>query len=451
VKRPDTRFQLLLGIILTAIGVVWLMVASARFGGQGIGQALLAAVLVIGGMLIGWLPLANLTLESKRDLERQKREIAALRASLPGVFGELSLEATLQRVVDQARKLLEADLGALSVIDEGGKIMQFITSGVEDEQRRLVGDPPQGRGLLGVSLFEGLALRVDNVGEDPRSTALPPNHPPIATLLAVPVPNPMLRANLYLSNKSASGVFSREDEQTLERFADLAAIAIEMSHLHEQLSSMAVEQERLRIAREMHDGMAQVLAYVNTKAQAVQQHVRRGRIEEADANLTQLAEAARDVYSEVRESILGLRTLADSPEEFSETVDEYLRKWEVHTGVPVNADLPVELRVGGQASLEILRILQEALANVRKHARASEVRVALGNHDGTIILAVRDNGRGFDLRSNERSLSGRYGLLTMRERAQSVGGKVTIESKPGSGTIVTAEIPLGVLGMDGSK
>jgi len=291
---------------------------------------------------------------------------------------------------------------------------------------------------------------VGDVSAHPRATSLPEGHPPIVTLLAVPVPNPVFKANLYLSNDSLEGAFSEDDERTLRYFADLAALAIELSYLHEELSSTAIEQERLRIAREMHDGMAQVLAYVNTKAQAVQQHVRRGRLEEADANLNQLAEAAREVYSEVRESILGLRTLAESPEEFSATVEEYLRKWEVHTGVSVNADLPSAVRVGGRTSLELLRILQESLANVRKHAKATEVRVSLASDGELLSLVVRDNGCGFDAESDDRSRSGRYGLVTMRERAHGVGGKLSIDSRPGEGTIVTAEVPLGVLEMRGS-
>jgi len=448
--HPLRAPQFLVGVALSAAGSALLFYLA--IGGRQVnaGMALAAAALILVGLVVGVVGAARHAAGSRSRLDRQDREITALRDAMPVVFGELSLEATLQSVVDRARELLRADLGAISVMDEDGAIVQFITSGVDAETAERIGAPPQGRGLLGVSLFDDQSLRVDDVPADPRAVVLPDNHPPITTLLAVPVPNPVFKSNLYLSNSSPERVFSAADERTLRHFADLAALAIELSHLHEELSSMAVEQERLRIAREMHDGMAQVLAYVNTKAQAVQQHVRRGRLEEADANLNQLAEAAREVYSEVRESILGLRTLADSPEEFSATVEEYLRKWEVHTGVSVNADLPDALRVGGRTSLELLRILQESLANVRKHAVASEVRVRLACDDEGLTLTVRDNGRGFDVENDDRSRSGRYGLVTMRERADGVGGRVSINSSPGEGTIVTAEVPLAVLELRGS-
>lgn len=448
--HPLRAPQFLAGVALAATGSGWMFYLAARGNGENWRLALPAAACILLGLAFGVVGATRNAATSRGRLDRQDREIAALREAMPVVFGELSLEATLQSVVDRARQLLQADLGAISVMDENGGIVQFITSGLDDEIAERIGSPPEGRGLLGVPLFDGRSLRVDDVAADSRSVALPANHPPVATLLAVPVPNPVFKSNLYLSNSSSARVFSEADEATLKHFADLAALAIELSHLHEELSSMAVEQERLRIAREMHDGMAQVLAYVNTKAQAVQQHVRRGRLEEADANLNQLAEAAREVYSEVRESILGLRTLAESPEEFAATVEEYLRKWEVHTGVSVNADLPPSLRVGGRTSLELLRILQESLANVRKHAGATEVRVKLACDDEGLTLSVKDNGRGFDAEKDDRSRSGRYGLVTMRERADGVGGRVSIDSRLGQGTMVTAEVPLAVLELRGS-
>jgi signal transduction histidine kinase len=444
-----SRIAVRAGIALAALGAVWHVTVAVQ--GGGVSRALPGAALVVLGMFVGTIALAREAAASRHRLGRQQREIEALRSAVPVVVAELSLTATLQRVVDRARELLEADLGALTVMDRDGAVLQFLTSGLSEEERRSGGAPPRGHGLLGVPLNEGRALRLDDVAADPRSTELPPAHPPIGPLLAVPVPSTTFRSNLYLANRRTSRTFSAADEDSLRRFAALAAMAVEMAHLHEEMNVMAVEQERLRIAREMHDGMAQVLAYVNTKAQAVQQQVRRGRIDEADANLTQLAEAARDVYAEVRESILGLRTQADSPEEFGATVVEYLRKWEVQTGVSVHAEVSRSIAIGGRRSLELLRILQEALANVRKHAGATEVRVFLTTAEGVVRLTVSDNGRGFDPSTDERSRTGRYGLVTMRERAQGVGGGTTVTSSPGRGTIVAAEIPLDMAGARGSR
>ena len=118
------------------------------------------------------------------------------------------------------------------------------------------------------------------------------------SLLAVPIQcKGPFRGNLYLSERTDGAPFSREDEETLARFAVQAAVAIDNAHLHRRVRDLAASEERLRLAHEMHDGLAQVLAYVNTKAQAVQGFLRHGKSQEASDQLNQLAAAAREVYA----------------------------------------------------------------------------------------------------------------------------------------------------------
>ncbi len=205
------------------------------------------------------------------EVERRDQELLALHAAALDMHRNLALEAVLQRVVDHARQLVGARYGALSVIGEDNRIRSFITSGLSADERRTIGDPPSGRGLLGVVLHESRHLRLPDISRDPRSAGFPPNHPPMHNLLAVPVPAlGGFRGNLYLTEKAGGVEFSAQDEGTLTRFAVAASNAIDSAALHEKLSSVAVGEERMRIARELHDGMAQVLAYVNAKAQAVQ-------------------------------------------------------------------------------------------------------------------------------------------------------------------------------------
>jgi nitrate/nitrite-specific signal transduction histidine kinase len=129
------------------------------------------------------------------------------------------------------------------------------------------------------------------------------------SLLAVPIiSGGRILGNLYLAEKEDSAAFSVEDEETLVRFATQAALAIENARLHQRVRDLAVTEDRERIAREMHDSLAQVLGYVNTKAQAVQELLKAGQVERADGQVGQLGEAARAAYADVREGILGLRT-----------------------------------------------------------------------------------------------------------------------------------------------
>jgi hypothetical protein len=214
------------------------------------------------------------------------------------------------------------------------------------------------------------------------------------TLLAVPVngrgPH---RGNLYLSEKDRRlGVHAMSDEESLVRFASQAAIALDNAHLHGQVRELGAARERIRIAHEMHDGLAQVLAYVNTKAQVVGEYLQAGQARPGAAgHLDQLAEAARRCYGDVREQILELRTTVPSEVGLVEAVTEYVTQWERQAGIAAELTAPDELDLAPNVELQLLRILQEALANVRKHSGATRVRVSLERAEGTIHVA--DGGR----------------------------------------------------------
>jgi signal transduction histidine kinase len=263
------------------------------------------------------------------------------------------------------------------------------------------------------------------------------------SLLAVPIPckSPFL-GNLYLSEKERGREFSVDDEQTLGRFAVQAAIAIDNAHLHAQAADLAVAKERLRIAHEMHDGLAQVLGYVNTKVQAANEYIRRGRMEEASVQLRELAGSARQAYTDVRESIVGLRTLPGSNRGLAEVLDEFLRQWKAQSGIETHLQIDGDLRLKTSVELQVVRIIQEALTNVRKHARASTARVEMQRRDGDLLVVVADNGVGFHPEQKSRSDFPRFGLSTMRERAESIGGTLQIETAPGSGTQVRFLLPI---------
>lgn len=377
-----------------------------------------------------------------RWLERENRELLALHNATQDVHADLALEKVLQRVVDQACALLDARYGAISVITEQQRIESFVTSGISDELRARIGPPPIGHGLLGVVLNEGQGLRIPDLMTDPRSHGFPSHHPPMHSLLAVPVVcKGPFKGNLYLAEKQGGNQFTQEDEESLTRFALTAAIAIDNAYLHQRLNTLAVAEERLRIAHEMHDGLAQVLAYVNTKAQAVKEHLRNERPEEASKHLDQLAAAAREVYGDVRESIIGLRNTAIPGRSLGDAVHDYARTWEAQHGIPVKVSVDRRIRLSDNAELQLQRIVQEALTNVRKHARAKQVEVSLEQTDTRVVAVVRDDGLGFNPDELGRAELPRFGLSTMRERGQSIGGTVQLDSAPGQGTRLTVEIP----------
>jgi nitrate/nitrite-specific signal transduction histidine kinase len=417
--------------------------AQSWSGDALVGAIVLAAALMFSDTVFGRIERMQVS------LARQNRELLALHEAGLDVAGELGLETVLQKVVDHATSLIGARYGALSVPNARGGIDAFLTSGITREERDLIGPEPVGHGLLAVVLQEGQTLRIVDLTRDSRSVGFPEHHPEMHSLLAVPIVSAgQILGNLYLTEKQDGREFTVEDEQTLERFATQAALAIENARLHRRVRDLAITEERERIAREMHDSLAQVLGYVITKAQAVQELLKRDQPEKAAAQVGQLSDAARAAYADVREGILALRTSVGTNRDFGAALQEYLERWKEQSGVAATLELqPTGGHLEGLsplAELQLLRIIQEALSNVRKHADASSVRVRICNVGEGIEAVVADDGRGFDPSAPARDghdQQPHFGLATMRERAESVGGTLAVQSSPGGGTRVVVHLP----------
>jgi signal transduction histidine kinase len=167
---------------------------------------------------------------------------------------ELSLETLLQKVVETAAALTDAQYAALGVIDEsGGSLESFLTTGLDQETYDAIGDLPRGRGVLGVLISDARPLRLDRLGDDPRSVGFPPNHPPMTSFLGVPV---MMRGiaygNLYLTEKRDGESFTADDEEIVTLLAAQAAVAIENARLYESATRWSRQLESLHeIVRSM--------------------------------------------------------------------------------------------------------------------------------------------------------------------------------------------------------
>jgi nitrate/nitrite-specific signal transduction histidine kinase len=409
------------------------------------GYVLLGGVVLVGVLFFSE-AIFTVIDRTQDKLEQTNRELLALHDAGLDITSDLDLETVLQKVVDEARVLVGARYGALSFLDEHGRIEAFLSSGITQDERESIGPIPEGHGLLSVVLLEGERLRMDDLEHDPRSVGFPAHHPEMHSLLAVPiVAHGVILGNLYLTEKIGASGFDQMDSQTLERFATQAALAIENARLHQQVRALAVAEERERIAREIHDSVAQVLGYVNTKAQAAEVLLRDGNNERAMTQISQLGQAAREAYADVREHILGLRMATDANREFLTTLRAYLETWQEQSGITVTlvTDPPegFDPSLPETGELQLLRIIQEALANVRKHAGAKTAAVRLADRPNWVEATIEDDGSGFDPDASNRSAIPRFGLTTMRERAEAVGGKLEIETIIGSGTRVMTRIP----------
>ncbi len=239
--------------------------------------------------------------------------------------------------------------------------------------------------------------------------------------------------------------YSETDLIWLECLADQVVIAIQHGLMTSQLQSLSIIEERGRIAREMHDGLAQVLGYLNLQVQTLETLLKRGKQDALRAELEQMRQAVQVAHADVRENILSLRTTLANEKGLVSAIDEYLNEFGIQTRIVTQFDNEVEgaLNLASLAEVQLVCILQEALTNVRKHAEANCVRVhiAQGQIEDQceyLLMEVIDDGVGFVDRQNGKR---NFGLQTMHERALAVGGELTVRSSPGEGTWIICRFP----------
>lgn len=222
----------------------------------------------------------------------------------------------------------------------------------------------------------------------------------------------------------------------------MCGLSFGLHRAEQNMHRIAVQDERARLAREIHDTLAQGFTGIITQLQAAEQAAdEEARRRHTDAALT----LARDGLAEARRSVQALRPRALEQTSLADALSGVAQAWSARTGIPATVTVSGTARpLPTETDVALLRTAQEALANVERHAAARRVAVALRMDDARVRLEVRDDGRGFDAvdrlqRPDEAS--GGYGLIAMRERLESAAGALVVDSRPGRGTVVRAEVP----------
>jgi len=214
-------------------------------------------------------------------------------------------------------------------------------------------------------------------------------------------------------------------------------------NIRQRIERSSIIDERRRLRREIHDGIAQSLGYLNLKTSLIQNTLSQGQSNTARvlAELDDMKRATEEAYTDIRESIDSL-TLAGDSFSLATSLSDYLREFSERTGIQVDFQGRDDgVGVSPLTDLQALRIAQEALRNVRKHANATKVEVALRRTPESLELTVRDNGKG--MADPTQVTPGHHGLEVMRERAESLGGTLSIRSEAGKGTEVKMALPVG--------
>ncbi len=202
-----------------------------------------------------------------------------------------------------------------------------------------------------------------------------------------------------------------------------------------------VLEERLRLAREIHDTLAQGFVGISSQLEAVAMCMPK-EAQTASQHLGLAQKMARYSITEARRSVMDLRASALEKEGLAAALESGARSWARESGVDVELDIvPPKLELPREMQQQLLRIAQEAVANALKHAAPSTIRVRLHAQGGKLFLRIADDGRGFEGQTVFSTSGGHFGLVGMRERAQRVGGQLRVDSKPGRGTAVEAIVP----------
>jgi nitrate/nitrite-specific signal transduction histidine kinase len=387
--------------------------------------------------------------------QRREREAEALYGIGVEVSRLLDLDKVLNSVVGYAQELLGAEVATLALLDEPSQeICIRATSGPVGQALRQIRLWP-GQGVAGRAIRQGQPAMTSDFLSDSSLVHTPEidsliREAGIRAVLSVPLKiGERVFGSLTILHSKAHH-FSDSEVGLLSQLANQAAVAMENARLYNQVQDMAVLEERDRIAREMHDGLGQVLGFLNLKARMVGDLLDSGQGAEAHREVEEMRKVTRDAYEEVRQGILGLRAKVSPEASLISMLEDYVEGFRHQSGIPVEITVADEAatRFPPGVAVQMVRVIQEALANVRKHAQAGKVFVRFIAEGNEAQIEVEDDGIGFDPTAFDGHDRWHFGLQTMQERAESVGGSLRVDSAPGRGTRVVVKLPLSPEGGD---
>lgn len=360
------------------------------------------------------------------DLERGKREGHALYDLLLRISSQQSAVDTLAAIVSCASDLLGADEAVLCL--------------KEAVARSLPLDPGNSGpfGPVCVEIEAAQARAAHQPACARRSSAGFP-----ATLSASLRGPKGTLGTLWLGRRTDMP-FTGRDTAYLGTLSEFAVIAIGSARMLENERQGAILAERERIAREMHDSLAQVLGVTHLRLRALGSRPEVGALEQLRAEVADLAEICHEAYRDVREAILGLHESSQPHRALLESLHAYAEKFSRQSGITTTLESNVDhdLALAPRCEVQVIRVIQEALTNVRKHSGARTALIHIQSTPVGTTFVIEDDGQGFEP-AEVPSDRDSFGIVSMTERIRLVSGILTIDSAPGRGTRVIATLPSG--------
>lgn len=391
--------------------------------------------------------------EQNESFEDRITALYALQDAARSLALELNVPLLLKKILRSAVQVMDATAGSLLLLDPSTDQLVFEViegGGGEALSKQRIG---RDQGIAGWVATHCEPVVVDDVTTDDRFYAGIDRVSSFTTnnLLCVPLMSKgEVIGVLQLLNKKSGDLFDEDDVNILNIFASQSAAAIESARLYEAVREerdrvVAVEEDvRRRLARDLHDSLAQMLAAALMNVRFMNEEVsKQNAISTTD--LSALEDVISKALFQVRTMLFDLRPVILETQGLAAALEAYTKRLRKEgTGrlrLSVNHALG---RLTPKVETAVFSIIRESLNNVRRHARAKNIRVALDRDDEKLYVAIEDDGQGFDIDLVERMYGerGSIGLLNMKEWAETVGGVLAIESEIGQGTKVTMTVPL---------
>jgi two-component system nitrate/nitrite sensor histidine kinase NarX len=380
--------------------------------------------------------------EKTRDIENKHRELTLLYEVAAYLSVPVPRDEACYAVLDKVMLLLDAQAGLVRFVESGSSLMHIgVHRNLSESFLRSEGSLPVGSCLCSGAAVDGQTVSSCPNGQPLQQALLCRDREGYASMVAIPISSKSQILGVFNLFFYSSRTLTGNEVRLLEAVGQHLGVAIDNQRLVEREKELAVSEERNLLAEELHDSIAQSLAFLNIEAQMLQDSLRRNDLTGAQDELARIREGIQESYDDVRELLVHFRTRLEAGN-VETAIASALEKFEGQTGIMTTLERSGEHgEIPTQNAIQILHIVQEALSNVRKHAQARHVRVSIERSAQQCVICVKDDGRGFEVGVEPDDGVIHVGLNIMRERAHRIGGQFKIESTPGQGSIVTLTLP----------
>jgi len=377
------------------------------------------------------------------EAERRRRREASLLAEMAKLISSsFDLDQILQLTAEYAVDILSVDCCSIFLCDQAPgtlRLRSTVPAGVEGETGAVAGTEfVPGEKVRQVVLEKLQPLSIEDVPSELPFSLSYRLDLQSALLVPIEIGGRTLGAILLAMQHPRQHRFTSDEKEQAMIVANQAAMAIENARLYEQAQQLAVVKERNRLARDLHDSVTQALYGVTLYAEAAARQLSSGKVNMAADHLREIRRTAQESLGEMRLLIFELRSPMLKREGLVAALQARLEAVEGRVGLETEFKTNGESQLSAQVEEGLYRVAQEALNNALKHAHANRVAVCLHQDKKTVILEIADDGIGFDPIAAQKR--GRFGLRGMKERATRLGGKLTVQSRPGKGTKVRVEV-----------